>query len=179
MSALQIALKAVIANANGDRDSGYANVPWATIDNAAAALEAVQVEPVAIVASQAKDWQHKIDTSPVPVLYTDALNGEQVHRDDIWLATTNQLRIPLGATPQPAPAWTEVADGLPEIDVPVLAMINDKPYIYPFCRVDVGDDGWMWADYKIDPLNDPASYEADDDYDVVRWMLMPAPRSKS
>lgn len=82
------------------------------------------------------------------------------------------------ATPQqPEPEFTEVANGLPEIDVPVLAMINDKPFIYPFCRVDTGDDGWMWAGHSIGPLNDPESYDADDDYDVVRWMVMPAPKA--
>lgn len=83
--------------------------------------------------------------------------------------------IPFYATPQQpaAPKWIATSDRLPDIDVPVLAMINDDPWFYPFCRVDVGDDGWLWADYKIGPLNDPASYEADDDYDVVRWMPLP------
>lgn len=36
---LLAALQTVVSNANGKRETGYSNVPWATIDNASAAIE--------------------------------------------------------------------------------------------------------------------------------------------
>lgn len=152
--------------------------------------EAVQVEPIGDIRAlkyrihelegEVIGYKRILDDAAQEPAYWITNKGDLYSSEEVakQYAPNNTL-TPLYTTPEPAPEFTEVADGLPEIGVPVLAMINDKPYIYPFCRDDAGDDGWLWAGYKIGPLNDPASYEADDDYDVVRWMLMPAPRSKA
>lgn len=46
-----------------------------------------------------RNWRLALAFAPVPVLYVDEINGDQTCRDDLWLATTDQL-----ATPQPFPA---------------------------------------------------------------------------
>lgn len=47
-------------------------------------------------------WQ--LGGNACPVLYTDTINGQQVCRDDLWLATTAGLK---GASPEAAPAAME------------------------------------------------------------------------
>jgi hypothetical protein len=42
-----------------------------------------------------KRWRKDVENGPVAVFYTDLINGEMVHRDDIWLAKTSQLATPL------------------------------------------------------------------------------------
>ncbi len=46
-----------------------------------------------------KTWRKGVEQGPVPVLYTDVINDEQVHRDDLWLATTSQLATPAAPVP--------------------------------------------------------------------------------
>jgi hypothetical protein len=79
------------------------------------------------------------------------------------------------AHPAPAglPSFTQVANGLPEFDKPVIAMSPDNPYLWAMMLVDEGD-GWMWAKHQGGALDDPANYEVDDDYDVQCWMYFPA-----
>lgn len=36
-------------------------------------------------------WRKGLPLGPMPILYTDTINGDTVLRDDVWLATTEQL----------------------------------------------------------------------------------------
>jgi hypothetical protein len=60
-----------------------------------------------------KPWHEVLSIAPMPVLYTDTINGEQIRRDDVWLATTEQLAssAPLVAVtdkPMDAENWAEL-----------------------------------------------------------------------
>lgn len=79
-------------------------------------LEADIAEPVNIEASEAKNWKSTIGCAPCQILYTDLINGQQVLRDDMWLATTAQLI----ATPQ------EPALNLTGLHDAVLNALNDE-----------------------------------------------------
>lgn len=37
------------------------------------------------------NWQGNVNHSPIPVHYTDTINGDLVCRDDLWLTTTKHL----------------------------------------------------------------------------------------
>lgn len=80
---------------------------------------------------------------------------------------------PQPAAPEPVNAWIAVGDGLPDIGTPVMAMCGlTKPEMYPMMRGD-DCDGWLWEAHRSGPIDDPRSYEADDDYEVVAWTPLP------
>jgi len=68
--------------------------------------------------------------------------------------------------------WIDAAQALPDLDRPVLAMLPDNPHIWAMMLVQE-DDGRLWAIHTGLSLDDPDSYEFDDNYLVVRWMYMP------
>lgn len=101
----------------------------------------------------------------------------EIETDDEFRAAMLEVRGALMATntapPEPVNAWIAASKALPEIDTPVLAMrIHAEPAMYPMMRVD-GGDGWLWAAYQGGPIEDPSSYEADDDYLIVEWTPLP------
>lgn len=78
------------------------------------------------------------------------------------------------APQEPVNAWIAVGDGLPDIDTPVMAMVGLTTLnMYPMMRGDAGDNEWLWEAHRSGPIDDPQSYEADDDYEVVAWVPLP------
>ncbi len=70
--------------------------------------------------------------------------------------------------------WISVDNRLPEIGIPVLAMVGKN--IYALARIDY-DEGWLWSIGSSD-LSNAINYEADDDYQPSCWMpLPPAPEA--
>jgi len=73
--------------------------------------------------------------------------------------------------------WTAVTEAneisLPDVNIPVLVKLHDIPGIHAMVRLD-SEDGWLWAEHNYGPLDDPTSYEADDNYDVTHWTALPA-----
>jgi hypothetical protein len=56
----------------------------------------------------AQGW--KLSGKAIPVLYTDEINGQQVCRDDVWLATTAMLKAPEPNTKPASSALVEAAE---------------------------------------------------------------------
>jgi hypothetical protein len=72
--------------------------------------------------------------------------------------------------------WIPVSERLPEMELPVLVVSKVWPdRIYVAMRGDTGD-GWLWYQGQSwGCLNDPADFDADDDYQYSHWMPLPPP----
>lgn len=76
----------------------------------------------------------------------------------------------------PLNGWISVEDSLPPMETPVLVRHGPFDAIAAMIRVDAGDDGWLWGCTRWNwALNELDGYEADDDYHVTHWMLLPKP----
>jgi len=72
--------------------------------------------------------------------------------------------------------WILVSERLPEFDKPVMVTFEDYPEsVHLLCIQDVGPEVWLWCEYKFGNINDPSNYEAEGEYNPVKWKYLPQP----
>lgn len=108
---------------------------WRDRDHVAKLLTAALTPP----AAPANGFQAALDIrtaqgwtltgKAVPVLYTDTVNGRQVMRDDLWLATTNALKAEQPASAAAGPSTLHLQRLVEVVDIAYQVQVNNDQAI--------------------------------------------------